>query len=117
MGARGKRGRGRPHMVPLSPVTIPIPSEATGKDTPLKVAEELSKEETKNEKEDLEDEIVEETETLETKVYAKKEDSDNKVVKTDRKLWVDVLSENCNSSKGLTIQYVAPKLINEKMEI
>ncbi|XP_058732715.1 uncharacterized protein LOC131604280 [Vicia villosa] len=36
---------------------------------------------------------------------------------SDRKLWVDVLSENRNPSKGLTIQYVAPSLVDGEVEI
>lgn len=35
----------------------------------------------------------------------------------ERKLWVDVLSDNRNPAKGMTMEYVAPKLVNGEVEI
>ncbi|CAK8568835.1 unnamed protein product [Lathyrus sativus] len=35
----------------------------------------------------------------------------------DRKLWVDIINDNRNPSKGLTMEYVAPKVVNGMIEI
>lgn len=37
--------------------------------------------------------------------------------KEARKLWVDVLSDNRNPIKGMFIEFVAPKLVNEETRI
>ncbi|CAK8575459.1 unnamed protein product [Lathyrus sativus] len=35
----------------------------------------------------------------------------------ERKLWIDVLSDNRNPAKGLAMEYVAPNIGNDTMEI
>ncbi|CAK8536856.1 unnamed protein product [Lathyrus sativus] len=35
----------------------------------------------------------------------------------ERKLWVDIINDNRNPAKGLTVEYVAPKVVNGVIEI
>ncbi|CAK8570661.1 unnamed protein product [Lathyrus sativus] len=35
----------------------------------------------------------------------------------ERKLWVDIINDNWNPAKGLTVEYVAPKVVNGMIEI
>lgn len=39
------------------------------------------------------------------------------VSKESRRLWIDVLTKNRNSVKGMTNEYVAPKFVNGEVEI
>ncbi|XP_058733155.1 uncharacterized protein LOC131604751 [Vicia villosa] len=53
---------------------------------------------------------VKQTETLIPETEQEKKD-------TQRKLWVDVLSDNRNHANGLTMEYVAPKVVDGEIEI
>lgn len=97
-----KRGRGRPpNTVPPPPVNHPQPA------TNLVV-------ETENHELQKHEETIEEfeatTKSPETLIEEPKE-------VTDRKLWVDVLNNNHNPSNGVTMEFVAPKLINGEVEV
>lgn len=35
----------------------------------------------------------------------------------EKKLWVDIINENRNPAKGLTMEFVAPKVIDGEIEI
>ncbi|KAG4969263.1 hypothetical protein JHK82_034972 [Glycine max] len=97
-----KRGRGQPpNTVPPPPVNHPQPA------TNLVV-------ETENHELQKHEETIEEfeatTKSPETLIEEPKE-------VTDRKLWVDVLNNNRNLSNGVTMEFVAPKLINGEVEV
>ncbi|XP_058726439.1 uncharacterized protein LOC131597787 [Vicia villosa] len=109
-----KHGRGRPRsMVPLSPVNQPLPETPPVVETVKQTAEKSTSESKRARDEELETDEDERpkvnqpiTETLITKE-----------VQATRKLWVDVISENRNPAKGMSMAYIAPKLVNGKVEI
>ncbi|KAH1256677.1 putative ribonuclease H protein [Glycine max] len=97
-----KRGRGwPPNTVPPPPVNHPQPA------TNLVV-------ETENHELQKHEETIEKfeatTKSPETLIEEPKE-------VTNRKLWVDVLNNNRNLSNGVTMEFVAPKLINGEVEV
>ncbi|CAK8576931.1 unnamed protein product [Lathyrus sativus] len=118
MGTQAKRGRWRPYTtVPLSSINHPCPLMRHDKETPNQaMVEEYSSkciekpiEEVMIKNETLEDEIeIVEDETLEL---------ESKVDPENRKLWLDVLSENRNPTKGLPMECVTPSAVNGEVEI
>ncbi|XP_058784060.1 uncharacterized protein LOC131658825 [Vicia villosa] len=112
MGARGKRGRGRPKLAPSSPILQPPPVTDTVEEDPVQEKNEadtlVKSVQQPKEKQDLQD--VEKVKIDDGKEH-------NQTGVSERKLWVDVLSENRNPSKGLSIQYVAPNVIDGEIEV
>ena len=118
MGARAKRGRGRPHLVPQSPVTHLPPPESSVKETLVRSDDRITKDLNVNaeEFEEERDVEVEDAETLES-IDNRPVSPKAEIKPMDRpKLWVDVVSDNRNPSKGLSIEYVALNVVNGKVE-
>lgn len=119
MRAYGKQGRGRPNLAPPSPASHPSPPSHTVQENPIssveetQVVPEILEELEANSQKLKEDQESTGDETLELK-------EERKAIETahpECKLWVDVLSENRNHTKGLSIQFVAPNLIDTEVEI
>ncbi|CAK8573801.1 unnamed protein product [Lathyrus sativus] len=116
MGRGRGRGRGRPRLVPLSTINstaVISDQQATEKETIVDDAVRNDSEENGSLAEENV-EIVPDTENLghqSTEVRMEGETSQTK------KLWVDVINENRNPAKGLTMEFVAPKIIDGEMEI
>ncbi|CAK8577868.1 unnamed protein product [Lathyrus sativus] len=101
--AGAKRSRGRPKAT-VSPVpTQPSPHVVQSMVNTEKQDEEGESERNKN---------VGETEDENVKGETLKEDQNGKL--ENRKLWVDVISENWNPTKGRSMEYVTPKVMKEK---
>ncbi|CAK8543695.1 unnamed protein product [Lathyrus sativus] len=116
MGCGRGRGRGRPRLVPPStsnPTVAISDQQDTEKETIVDDAVRNDSEENGSlAEENIEN--VPDTENLghqSTKVRMEGETSQTK------KLWVDIINENCNPAKGLTMEFVAPKIIDGEMEI
>ncbi|CAK8542666.1 unnamed protein product [Lathyrus sativus] len=114
-----KQGRGRPRtMVPPSPVNHPLPKNQS------EVASvNLKEKERTEDHEDASDEKADRNEkeqhTPET-LIAKERETETLIVKEqheERKLWVDAINDNRNLAKGISMEYVAPKIINGEVEI
>ncbi|CAK8572288.1 unnamed protein product [Lathyrus sativus] len=114
---RGRgRGRGRPRLVPPS---TPIPT--------------VTDQHTMEEENDVEDKTLTETEMVdcgsqvgeekratdtETLNHLPSEETNNDAEASQmKKLWVDIINENRNPAKGLTMEFVAPKIVDGEMEI
>ncbi|KAH1253271.1 putative ribonuclease H protein [Glycine max] len=119
MGARAKRGRGRPHLVPQSPVTHLPPLESSVKETLVRsdagITEDLHvNAEDSEEERDVEVEDAETLESIDNRPISPKAE----IKPMDPpKLWVDAVSDNRNPSKGLYMEYVAPNVVNGEVEI
>ncbi|CAK8533157.1 unnamed protein product [Lathyrus sativus] len=97
-----KRGRGRPKStVPPSPETL------TNSNTPKVVSRVTT----------TMSEAGKSTEKINEKVPTETLTEQTQVKPEERKLWVDVISDNRNPTKGLSMEYVAPKVINGVIEI
>ncbi|CAK8566575.1 unnamed protein product [Lathyrus sativus] len=117
-----KKGRGRPKStVPPPPPSVSTASLTTPQnvsrttlpsDSSLKAHEFGSK----AEKEKI---TLTEEETTPTIEDATKEPGIEtpQAQPEDRKQWVDIINDNRNPSKGLTMEYVAPKVVNGMIEI
>ncbi|CAK8575428.1 unnamed protein product [Lathyrus sativus] len=102
---KAKRGRGRSKTtVPSSPVNHPSPSMQLDKES---VNQFTVEGDSSNSNEKSIDEEVVEVETLEYEIEDPKA----------RKPWDDILSENRNTAMRSTIEYVAPTLVNEEVEV
>ncbi|XP_058775452.1 uncharacterized protein LOC131649713 [Vicia villosa] len=112
MGTRGKRGRGRPKLAPSSPALQPPPTTVTVEANPVLEKSDpmilVEREQQIKEQQDLTN-----VETLDSG----KERNLKETSQPERKLWVDIVSENRNPSKGLSIQYVAPNLVDGEIEV
>ncbi|CAK8530536.1 unnamed protein product [Lathyrus sativus] len=109
-----KKGRGRPKaMVPPSPpseslASLKTPQIVSRTTTPPDSSSKMFEIGAKNDKEmttTLEN-TIKETPTEATQAQSE-----------ERKLWVDIINDNQNPAKGLTMEYVAPKVVNEMIEI
>ncbi|XP_058782915.1 uncharacterized protein LOC131657547 [Vicia villosa] len=110
-GSRVKRGRGRPpKAVPPSPENHPSPS------SPVK--EKMTTQPVTASKMDTE-KIEEEISKDETLILGMKKNVSLPESRKaeEHKLWVDILTENRNPTKGLSMQYVAPNVTNEGIVI
>ncbi|KAL5184132.1 Transposon TX1 uncharacterized protein [Glycine soja] len=115
----GARAATLAHLVPQSPVTHLPPPESSVKETLVRSDDRITKDLNVNaeEFEEERDVEVEDAETLES--------IDNRPVSPKAeikpmdppKLWVDAVSDNRNPSKGLSMEYVAPNMVNGEVEI
>ncbi|XP_058746852.1 uncharacterized protein LOC131619814 [Vicia villosa] len=123
-GTRGKRGRGRPpKAAPPSPVSQPTPLSSENKQSTSEMENPdfLSSDTSRTRKEEEQETVLvedkdEDSETLIEGKSKKAPQTEPKKIE-ERKLWVDVLAENRNLAKGLSMQYVAPTVTSEGIEI
>ncbi|XP_058726185.1 uncharacterized protein LOC131597508 [Vicia villosa] len=112
MGTRGKRGRGRPKLAPSSPAPQPSQASSTVKETPV-----LEENEPVILVESLQQSYEAQDLTNMKTLNSEKEHNLKETTQPEQKLWVDIVSENRNPSKGLSIQYVAPNLVDGEVEV
>ncbi|CAK8578828.1 unnamed protein product [Lathyrus sativus] len=112
------RGHGRPRLVP--PSTSTPMTDITGQN--VTVRENNVEDEIRNETLDCGSQTGEEernatdTETL-GHLSTEEAKNGNESSQMKQKLWVDIINENRNPPKGLTMEFVAPKIIDGEVEI
>ncbi|CAK8563489.1 unnamed protein product [Lathyrus sativus] len=116
MGRGRGRGRGRPRLVPPSTNTL------TAAISELQVTEEEASVDNEERNDTVENgNLVEENIAIasdsEDLGHLSTEERMEVETSQTKKLWVDIINENRNPAKGLTMEFVAPKIIDGEMEI
>ncbi|CAK8531509.1 unnamed protein product [Lathyrus sativus] len=108
------RGRGWPHLVPPS-TTNPMVTDQNNADKENYGIDEVQAANLECNNQAGEEAATTDTKTLNQVITeeAKKEVE----VTQPKKLWVDIINENHNPAKGLTMEFVAPKIVDGEVEI